>query len=425
MEEENDPKAPVPAPEDAAASAVDAPAAPAAPDEPAAGPVPAPAAAPKSAPEPPAAPVAPVTAPVAAPVETPAAPAAPVAAPREPVAPSEPAAPAQPAMPPVGSSAAGPAAAPVQPGGPAQPVQPGGPVPAGAYPPPPMPGYGAPKSGKAMGALICGILAIVFSFIPLAGLILGIVAIVLAGKAVREAGRDGKATGGKVCGIIGIVFSIVWAIGSVLITMGLIGLAGSYDAEPSPDFESAAVSDPATSTLDPADLDAEQRALYEAADVIFAAMVSQDPQFMQELAVELDDELRDSLGVSYSEIGLDPATMAEWATTDLAYDIDSVFIDTDDAAKATVYIQTTERDSFDLHMALSDKLSDYTSSSEGKNASPEAAMAKVGELMTQAMDESTDTTTYFAAIDFVKQGDTWVADEDSLEEEMGYMFGTF
>ena len=56
---------------------------------------------------------------------------------------------------------------------------------------------------------MCGILAILFSASILFGIALGIVAIVLAGQAVKQAGRDGRATGGKVCGIVGIVLSVL------------------------------------------------------------------------------------------------------------------------------------------------------------------------------------------------------------------------
>ena len=76
-------------------------------------------------------------------------------------------------------------------------------------PMPPMPEPAAPRgNGLAVGALICGILAIVLSFTIALGIILGIVAIVLAILAKHKA-ADGKATAGLVCGIVGIVFAIL------------------------------------------------------------------------------------------------------------------------------------------------------------------------------------------------------------------------
>ena len=430
MEDKKEPLAPKPAPDDQEKS-IPAPE-PVKPAEPAAP------AEPETAP---AAPAAPKSEPAAAPTKPvePAAPAEPAPAPAEPVAPAVPAAPAAPAVPqapaqpvaptqPVGAPVAAPGVAPTQPmPAPAQPAAgpAGQPVPApmgGAYPPPPAPSY-APKSGKAMGALVCGILAIVFSFIPIVGIILGIVAIVFAGKAVREAGHDGKATGGKVCGILGIVFSVLWGIFSLVLTLGIIGAASSYEDYDRSDYVPPVSSVPDSSSAEPAvDMDAEEQAVYDETAAIFEKIVAKDSQFMTELSQEFNDSFEDSFSMSCAELGIDPSAFAEWAVTDFSYEIDSVYVDGD---TATVYVDTTERDTFEFLMGFSDAVAAYGATAEGEGATPDAAKAKVGELFSQTMAETTDTTTYFAAVDFVKKDGVWVAVEDSLEEEFDYMFGTF
>ncbi len=161
-----------------------------------------------------------------APAQSYAAPQPPADAPTQPVS-SFDAAPTQPA-----DSTSQTVPAPAQPtAAPAQP-QPG------MVPPPPPPSApgvsSAPASavppqsdGKATGALVCGILAIIFSGSVLLGIVLGIVAIVLAGKALDPQG--GKAKGGKICGIVGLVLSILalilyFAFGALL--AGIV--AGSY-----------------------------------------------------------------------------------------------------------------------------------------------------------------------------------------------------
>lgn len=78
----------------------------------------------------------------------------------------------------------------------------------------PYPAYGAPapsqpSSGKALAALLCGIFAILLSGTIFFGIVLGIIAIVLAGQYVKSFGKDSKATGGKICGIIGIILSVI------------------------------------------------------------------------------------------------------------------------------------------------------------------------------------------------------------------------
>lgn len=294
---------------------------------------------------------------------------------------------------------------------------------AGAYPPPPAPGY-APKSGKAIGALICGILAIVFSFIPLIGIILGIVAIVLAGKAVREAGRDGKATGGKVCGILGIVFSVLWGIFSLVLTLGILGAASSYESYDRSDYVPpvSSVPDSSPSTEPAIELDAEEQAVYDETAAIFEKIATKDSQFMADLSQEFADSFEDSFGMPCAELGIDPLAFADWVLTDFTYEIGGVYVDGD---TATVYVDTTERATFELLMDFGDAVDAYDKTVDSESMTPEELKAKVGELFSQTMAESTDTTTYYAAVDFVKKDGAWVVVEDSFEEELDYMFGTF
>lgn len=353
-----------------------------------------------TAPAVPVAPAAPQPAPASAPqvegaAQTPQAPQQPVAAPTQPFDPAQ-----QPAQP-----VPGPAQAPY-----------------GAYPPPPAPGYPAPSNGKATGALICGILAIVFSFIPIVGIVLGIVAIVLASKAVKFAGKSGKTTGGKVCGIIGIVFSILWAIFSFVLTMGIIGSINAYESDYVPSADVPASSSPLAE-----DMGAEEQAIADLVSTELDKYKNADSAVLSALGAEYDDEdlvTIDGVDMSLSDLGIDPNEVAVWATTDFDYSIDSVYIDSD-GATATVYVDTTERDFFEMGMLFNDLLDEYISSGAADAADLETAKAKVGELYGQAMAESTAMTDYYAAFDMVNEGGTWRIVEDSLEEELDYVFSTF
>ena len=412
MEEKKGPAAPQPEPDNQPKSDIPVePAAPAAPAKPAAPAAPAEPATPAEPPAP-AAPMAP-TAP-AVPVAPAAPQPAPASAPQVEGAAQMPQAPQQPV------------AAPTQPFDPAQ--QPAQPVPGpaqapyGAYPPPPAPGYPAPSNGKATGALICGILAIVFSFIPIVGIVLGIVAIVLASKAVKFAGKSGKTTGGKVCGIIGIVFSILWAIFSFVLTMGIIGSINAYESDYVPSADVPASSSPLAE-----DMGAEEQAIADLVSTELDKYKNADSAVLSALGAEYDDEdlvTIDGVDMSLSDLGIDPNEVAVWATTDLDYSIDSVYIDSD-GATATVYVDTTERDFFEMGMLFNDLLNEYISSGAADAADLETAKAKVGELYGQAMAESTAMTDYYAAFDMVNEGGTWRIVEDSLEEELDYVFSTF
>lgn len=88
---------------------------------------------------------------------------------------------------------------------------------AGPYAQPNMPPVAPqpPSNGKATGALVCGILAIVFSSTIIVGIVLGIIAIVLGLKSKKQAG-GGKSIAGIVTGAIGLVLSVLLAIFAVV-----------------------------------------------------------------------------------------------------------------------------------------------------------------------------------------------------------------
>lgn len=86
----------------------------------------------------------------------------------------------------------------------------------------PMPQYDQqpPKNGadgKAIASLICGIIGLF-----VLGIILGIVAVVLANQSIKTNGPSGAAKAGKVLGIIAIVCFFIMLIA------GIVGGVGMY-----------------------------------------------------------------------------------------------------------------------------------------------------------------------------------------------------
>ncbi|MEG0784697.1 MAG: DUF4190 domain-containing protein [Christensenella sp.] len=68
--------------------------------------------------------------------------------------------------------------------------------------------------GMAIGSLVCGILGLVFCWVTVLCIILGVVGVVLgvlAKKRLPE-GQAGMATAGFVCGIIALVIGIIWTL---------------------------------------------------------------------------------------------------------------------------------------------------------------------------------------------------------------------
>ena len=67
------------------------------------------------------------------------------------------------------------------------------------------------STGKGTGAGVCGILSIIFCWVPFAGIVLGILGIVLC-NLQRKIMPTGMATAGLVTGIIGLVFNVGYTI---------------------------------------------------------------------------------------------------------------------------------------------------------------------------------------------------------------------
>ena len=93
----------------------------------------------------------------------------------------------------------------------------GEPVPPGQQAPPPRPG----SNGLAIAALVCGIVALLLSWIPVINvlaLLLGLVAVGCGIGGIRKAGstgagQKGVAVGGLVTGILAILLSLVILVG--------------------------------------------------------------------------------------------------------------------------------------------------------------------------------------------------------------------
>jgi hypothetical protein len=90
-------------------------------------------------------------------------------------------------------------------------------------PPPNLPTSGQPMRGApgATASMVLGILSLCLGWIPFAGLVLGIIALVLAGKAKKIAdanpgvyppGGGGTRTAGFVCGLIGLIFGALFVV---------------------------------------------------------------------------------------------------------------------------------------------------------------------------------------------------------------------
>ena len=81
-----------------------------------------------------------------------------------------------------------------------------------------QPYYPSPQNGLGTGGFVCGLVGLIFSFVPIIGLVawpLVIVGVVLSAIGVSKANRQlannkGLATAGVVLSIIGLVICFMW-----------------------------------------------------------------------------------------------------------------------------------------------------------------------------------------------------------------------
>ncbi len=372
--------------------------------------------------------------PAAQPAAQPAQPAQPAAQPEQPTQPysgtsqPQPAAPPQPGQTP--TQPMQPGAAP-QPAQPTQPMQPGaapqpqaGPQPqqpgAGYVPPQPtsIPGAGVGMKPKGTAALVCGIISIpVAWFSPLIAVILAVVAIVLSRRAVKQTGKNGKTTGGLICGIVGIVCAIVSFIIAMVLSISLIG--GSLSGTTQSSYSGS------TSTEPTSDLTADEQACYDLGIAKLEQLKNQDGEIVTYLATELDQGFEESMGVTHEDLGTNSEDLARWMLTDFNYSYDGVYVDEEEGT-ATMYADLEMRDSFLFMNNFYDLANDFVNSGEAESMTADEAAQRLGEYYKQAMDETTDMTSYYTAIDFVKNADgTWSVDEDAWNDELGFMFGIY
>lgn len=301
----------------------------------------------------------------------------------------------------------------------AQPQQPG----AGYVPPQPAynPGAGAPIKPKGTAALVCGIISILVAwFSPIVAIILAIIAIVLSRRAVRQTGKNGKTTGGLICGIAGIVCAIISFIIAMVMSVSIVG-GVIDDANNSAHSSSGSF---AAQVL-PNDLSADEKACADLGIAKLDQLKNQDEEIVNYLAAELDEGFEESMGVTHAELGTSSVDLARWMLTDFSYSYDGVYVD-DEEGTATMYADLEMRDSFMFMNNFYDLANDFVNSGEADTMTAEQASKRLGEYYNQAMDETTDMTSYYTAIDFVKNADgTWSVDEDEWDKELGYMFGIY
>lgn len=283
------------------------------------------------------------------------------------------------------------------------------PVPAGQ----PMPV--APVS--ATPALVCGILAIVFCGIPIVGIILGIIAIMQAGKYFKAGGTEGTAKGGKICGIIGIVLSGLMIIFScVLVFIGLSELQNYDNAPTSTNVSSSALDD-----HEPASSEDEQ-AIYAAVDPYLDQIKNKDPEMVATIASMMEQELNDSLedlDITLADCGIDPQQMALAMME--GFDYEPYYASVEGATAEANYMVTV-RDNSEISQAFYDNIVELFSNVEAGSMTEAEIYQTIGQELMATIQAAEPTDENLWDVDLSDASGSWILDTESWDDELDHFF---
>lgn len=281
----------------------------------------------------------------------------------------------------------------------------------------------APGSGKATASLICGVLAILFFWVPIIGIVLGIVAIVLAVQYVKAFGKESKATGGQITGILGIVFSFLFTL---FIVFGAMVFAEFVDDNYGYYYSSS------TGKSQPYQphrySSTEEQALEDQATELMDDLCALDKSELEEFAQHLDKQYSSQIGtdateITFADMGVDQLAFAKQWVSSLTYEIDEVEAIGD---VAYVHLDLTYTNDLVFSDALTVKTTDYFAE---KGSSPlmnnEYILEDLGTLVSKTLTETTSDDMSWGLL-FLQEDGEWVVSQssyDSLEYLLyGYSF---
>lgn len=287
---------------------------------------------------------------------------------------------------------------------------------------PPMPPM-SPAAQPSSAPMVLGIIALVASllFFPI-GLILGIVAVVMAGKQIKQFGPvvAQKARTGKICGVVAIVIS---AIALVITIFAGVMFGVVLDAALNEGYGSGSGSSPVV--VDPSDSGSmDERSAETAAEAAFdsdiEALLSGKNTALIDVVQEMIDEIDADAGpddLSFALMGIDAKQIVDAMGATLSYTVtDLDYIESENkvwvTANITVVSLNAQIDEFDrLYYA---DIRQFESAQE--------AGAAMGELYLQAFESGTPATVEVLVEYYYTDGEWKILDSDwtYLSEHIAY-----
>lgn len=288
------------------------------------------------------------------------------------------------------------------------------------------------SSGRAIGALVCGILAIVHFAVPLVGLILAIVAIVLALRSNKLFGKTGTSKGGFVCGIVGGVLSLLTTVATVFLVLTLMQAANegtfglNFDAvfNPSHTASSGKDTNATSSSFDYSSyLNASEQEAYNVVNDRLAAIQNGDAQALQEIATTVDQSFQQVYGTSMQNCGVDPNTYVQSMIGNFSYDIDTVVVADTADGRSYVAASLSCRDVSDVKTKFDEALAAINSGANLSSITSDDAKAQISQAFINAVSDARISSGTVFTVNVTQASGSWAVDPTSWNQQINQVFG--
>lgn len=141
----------------------------------------------------------------------------------------------------------------------------------------------------------------------------------------------------------------------------------------------------------------------------------------ERVASFLNAILKDNLGYTADELGVDSKAFADRLVSGFTYEIDSCFVY--ENGEASVYFKTWCPGAYAIASAASDSISEYLAEGESLNdngATPltDEQRSRSRSLFAEAIDATSTANERFCLVTLSRQGDDWTYSEAELDEQI-------
>ncbi len=289
------------------------------------------------------------------------------------------------------------------------------------------------SSGRAIGSLICGILAILCFAVPGVGLILAIVAIVLALRSNKVFGKTGTSKGGLVTGIVGGVLSLVTVAATVFLAITLMQAAdeGTFGINLDAIFTPAASSGRSNGATPMSDggfdysdyLNAGEQQAYDVVNERLNSLKSGDAQTLQEVATAADQSFQQTYGASMQSCGIDPNTYVKSMIENFTYDIDTVVVADTADGRSYVTAALSCRDVADVKSSFDEVLNALNAGTNLASVTSDEVKAQISQAFISAVDNARFASGSTFTVDVTQSGESWAIDPASWNQQIIQFFG--